>query len=108
MTDRIRCHLRGVDGAPAATGEAAKDSPWTRGPIDEFYGMHVRIRPDKPNSLSAGCYGTILSAPHYLRDEPLPYYHVIEDGTNDGCYHHADDLIPAQNVPRTHIPWKRI
>lgn len=106
MTDRIRCNLHGNNGAPAATGEAAKNSPWTRGPVDEFYGLHVQISPDK-YALNAGCYGTILSAPHYLRDNPLPHYHVIEDGTNAGTFHHADDLIPAQNVPETYKPWRR-
>jgi hypothetical protein len=106
VSDRIRCHLRGIDGSEPLTGEAAKGSPWTRGPIDEFYGMHVQIRPDKPDSLNAGCYGTIRSAPHYLRDEQIPHYHVIEDGTNAGTYHHADDLIPAQDVPPTYRPWK--
>lgn len=106
-SDRIRCNLHGRNGAPALTGEAAKDSPWTRGPKDEFYGMHVQIRPNKPDALNAGCYGTIHSAPHYLREGPLPYYHVIEDGTNSGNFHHADDLIPAQDVPETPKPWAR-
>lgn len=107
MTDRIKCNLHGVNGEEPLTGEAAKDSPWTRGPADEFYGTHVQIRPDKPDALNAGCYGTIRSAPHYLRENPLPHYHVIEDGTNAGNYHHADDLIPAPDVPTTHKPWKR-
>ena len=107
MTDRIRCNLRGINGAPAATGDAAKDSPWTRGPVDECLGVHVQIRPDKPDALNAGCYGTIRSAPHYLRDEETPYYHVIEDGTDTGTFHRANDLIQAQNVPKTYKPWAR-
>ena len=105
MTDRIKCNLRGINDSEPLTGEAAKDSPWTRGPIDEFYGLHVQILP-KEDSLNAGCYGTIMSAPHYLRDNPIPHYHVIEDETNAGCYHHADNLIPATDVPATYNPWR--
>jgi hypothetical protein len=107
VSDRIKCNLHRINGAPALIGEAAKDSPWTRGPVDEFYGLHVQIRPGKPDALNAGCYGTIRSAPHYLREGPLPYYHVIEDGTDSGNFHYADDLIPAQGTPETFKPWAR-